>query len=270
MANRHARENSSGTALAKEPLSRRFSPIPGPRAASTPALVSTAASGLNAWLVIAVWPLFFGDAVTPTAIAVTSAPLLLLAAGLWTARRNASPWLLLLAFPWVLFAASALHPATALHRALTPIPLLAAVLSITLYGACAAWATTRPAAPPRQGDSSPLGHPSSPSVRPANPVLRRLVIAIALSGALAIALVAPVVGGRAALERDWGEAAARGAVLTAVVAATVGSVVIAVFLGPALRADDRRPRRSRRARRTQVVVMLLLTLLGAAAYSVIR
>jgi len=271
MAKLHVDQDSSGTAGAKVPLFRRYLAAAGSPGVPIPALWATLVSGLNAWLVIAAWPILFVDAVTTGVAAAASLPLPLLAAGVLLPRRApaTAPWLLLFAFPCSLFGAVALYPEAVEQRAFTPPALVVAVLSMLLYGASAAWAASR-TAPVRRSESRALDLISPSSGRPLNPRLRRLVIALALAGAFAIAVVAPTLGGLASLQRDWGEAATRGAVFTAVVGATLASVVVAVFLGPALRADYRRATLSRRARRIRVASMLFLSLLGALTYLVIR
>jgi hypothetical protein len=85
------------------------------------------------------------------------------------------------------------------------------------------------------------------------------------AGAVALTLLAPTLGGQAALEAAWGEAAAAGAVLAAVAGGALGVALVTVFLGAAYRAVPRSFAHATR-RPFRVLSAFLLALLGLGTY----
>lgn len=226
--------------------------------------------GVNAWLVTLVWPLGFRGELGAADIAAVAGPLALLGAGLFalgTQRHATATWILLCAFPAGLAAVLATRPDDWNRRAHDLPALAIEVLSLLAYAASAAVADVN-AAPFLRSRSTPLG--SEPwDLVPAPPrILRRALAGLACAGAFAIALVAPTLGGADAIERDWGNAAREGGVLTAVVGASVAVAVVTGFAGAlrARRADAPRPGDAR----FRVASALLLAFLGAVTWFAIR
>ncbi len=93
---------------------------------------------------------------------------------------------------------------------------------------------------------------------------RWLLLGVGAIGALALVAIAPAIGGRAAAERAWGDAAAEGALLAAVAGSALGTLVLSVFIGPALRAT--RPRMTPKPSMRRVLLALLVVASGAVAY----
>lgn len=116
-------------------------------------------------------------------------------------------------------------------------------------------------------ESHPLASAREPS--PPNGVrLRRVVIAIVLCGAFAIAVIAPLTPPYPALAAAWGDAAEAGAALTALVATAIAVSTVAVHLGATLRRAEPRPD-SARAHNQRIATLLLLTALGLITYFVV-
>ncbi len=232
----------------------------------------TSVLGVNAWLVIVLWPLAFEASPGLFDIALLLPPLVLLAAGVWQLRSRlpkgklTAQWLLLAAFPVSVVAVVASRPEPLNQTAHTPLALLLGVVSLAAYGAGSASATARSRVL-RHGDHQPLATAWQPDPLP-RPWLRGFVMAVTLVGALCIAVLAPSWNGFQALESAWGKAAREGGVLTAVVAAILATTVVVVFLGPALRKEPARVR-SAPERRRKVASLLLLSVVGGLTYWVI-
>jgi hypothetical protein len=217
--------------------------------------VRTAILGLNLWFAMLLWPL---DELPPShALVWGGAALAMLAVGVTLVaqtRASAASWLLLLAFP-VLLALALVNRAT---DAYDPLSLALVGLSLLAYGAVAA-SVTAPGA-------SAL--PYSGTVRTTfidgrtfTERTRWILVCIA---AVLIVVVAPTLGGRDTLEAAWGEAATEGALLTAVVAASIGGAVIASYTIGITRPPRRRTATDRRWR---VAALLLAAAVGALTYA---
>lgn len=201
-------------------------------------------------------------ALLPLGFGVAAYRLPLPRAGLWPAR-----WLLLAAYPAALGLGLALHPAAELERALPPLALAGTAIALGAYLAVALLALQ-----PERGalavQTYPLPDDPSSSARPKRRprILRALLVASMFAGAFAIAVIAPGWLPNAELQRAWGDAAAAGAVLTAVVGSALAVSVVGLFLGSALRLADAEPTPSAAERRLRVASMLFLSLLGGVVY----
>jgi hypothetical protein len=78
-----------------------------------------------------------------------------------------------------------------------------------------------------------------------------------------------MLGGVAQLERDFGEAAAAGGLLSAIVGGALGVAVLAVFLSQSLRDGPAPPSLSTRERVGRTLIFSLLALLGIITYFVV-
>lgn len=93
--------------------------------------------------------------------------------------------------------------------------------------------------------------------------------ALCVGGAVTMTVVAPMLGGLPALERDFGTAATTGGVLTALVGGALGISTVALFLGQAMR--DRAPLTPapRKTIWRRALLFAALAALGAATYRVL-
>ncbi len=203
--------------------------------------------GLNAWAVaLAIPVLHAAGGSTAARVAALLGPLVALALGVLALRggHRAAPSALLVGFPTAL--ALALGTRAELHGAdgHTPLTLVAATLSFVAWGAAAARAVGRPPRT-RVATREPLG-PRAEAVPGSGrrTAARRALLGITALGALAIVSVAPTLTGGGDAERAWGDAAAEGALLATVTGGALATLVLALFVGPALRAP-RGPRGTR-------------------------
>lgn len=95
---------------------------------------------------------------------------------------------------------------------------------------------------------------------------RRLVLGVAGLGAIALALVAPYLGGEGALFRAWGDAADAAGTLAAVVGGALGVLVLAAFIGPGLRAQRPPPVNRQRWR---IAMFTLVAVSGAVVHTLL-
>jgi hypothetical protein len=142
-------------------------------------------------------------------------------------------------------------------------------LSLCGYGAAAAASLDVPAQV-LSVTHAPLGTDSWDAVPPERGMRQRLFIALCVTGAGAIALVAPTLGGTSVIERAWGDAAGVGAVLSAVVAAALGIAVLAIYLPNALRARGASDQPPRADTTLRVAWFLFLAMLGAVTYFIVQ
>lgn len=223
--------------------------------------------GVNVWAVLLAIPLAYGPGPLDWARASALAlPLAVLAAGTLTLRRLSAGarWLLLAGFPSAVAVVMAARPELRALDAYPPLGLALGALSLAAFGGAAAFAIGRPRAT-RHTTRQPLASPPSPLPGAARRTLaRRLLLGGATVGALALVAVAPALGGRAGATRAWSDAAEQGALLASVVGSALATIVLGVFVGPALRANRARtePRTSGR----RVVLALLVVASGAVAY----
>jgi uncharacterized membrane protein YidH (DUF202 family) len=226
---------------------------------------------LNAWIATIGWvSLALHESAAEAGWSVSS--LLPLALGLLAQGFPAAPaarisgrWLLLCAYPVALVAVLAGHPEAALEQAHTPWSMLLAALALLAYLAGALLAC-----------SAPLALlPADVEAVDAEPVVthgprhaaRVGVSLVWITGALAIAVMAPLSPVFTDVERSWGDGAAAGAVLAAIVASALAITSIAVFLGSMLRMADAEHAVSGTETRNRVATLLFLALVGVVVYS---
>lgn len=224
--------------------------------------------GINAWAVLLAIPLAYAPGALGWARAATLAlPLAVLTAGTLTLRRLSAGagWLLLAGFPAALAAVMAARPELRALDAYPPLGLALGAVSLAAFGGAAAFAIGRPRST-RRTTRQPLASPPSPLPGAARrTVARRLLLGVATAGALALVAVAPALGGRTEATRAWSDAAEQGALLASVVGSALATILLGVFVGPALRANRARTEPRSSARR--VVLALLVVASGAVAYA---
>jgi hypothetical protein len=161
-------------------------------------------------------------------------------------------WLLIAVYPAVVAAVIAGRPELSGLDAFPPVGLALGAVSLAAFGGAAAAAVARPRAT-RQTTRQPLAAPPEPPPGAAKRAIARwLLLGAGAIGALVLVAIAPVLGGR-----------------TAVVAGSaLGTIVLSVFIGPALRASRARTTPRRSARR--VLLALVVVASGIAAYVVYR
>ncbi|MCB9635060.1 MAG: hypothetical protein H6721_23285 [Sandaracinus sp.] len=212
------------------------------------------ASGLIAWAVVLLVPLAVARP-RPTAWPVLVAVLVPLVAALPTWRREIVRRLLLLViYPCALATGVALSPRLADLDAHPPTMRLLGALAFLAFAASASVADPRPA-PPGLAIKSLSAVSGDPGLSRRARVRAWLVGAVTV-GALAIAVVAPAVGEDPSVTFGAASGPAAGT-LVAVLAALLGTVVVAGFVGPA----TRRRRGVVTARRAQRVGLYLLVVL---------
>lgn len=236
--------------------------------------VRTAVLGVNAWAVALFVPAIHGGTEGALALIEVIAPLAVLAAGVWALRggaaatpRRAATWGLLAAYPLALALGIVTRPELGALDSYSTPALVVAVLATVAYGAGAAAATARPDAF-RAATRKPLGGVAPVPDEPRRRWLRRLLLGAAALGALGLGAIAPSWGERADLERSFGEAAPEAALVAAVIGGALATAIIALFIGPSLRAArDRVPTRPQLTRRA--IGWLVAALGGIAVYWVI-
>lgn len=182
----------------------------------------------------------------------------------WLGWLRPLSWLT--AFPGTLAAACAVRPEhwNQLHYGTLGVPLL--WFTSGLYAVRAAAVSAEP---------SVRVHSTRSALTPATPPLatrdlrKQLFALLCAAGALAIAWLAPTLGGMAALERDFGDSAGSGGVLTAVVAGALAVAVLGVYMAEGLRDHGPAAPTSRRVRALRAIAFSLLALLGLGTYLVI-
>jgi hypothetical protein len=236
--------------------------------------------GLNLWTVALLWPWLTASPSTSGAgskdLAVALAclaPLLLGAGahGAFAQRLSPPPWiagaLWLAVYPAALAVALAVRPEALNQESLGPVALALLAVALCAYGASASAACVEKSAELNAAQSALGAEPWDAPESEQRP-LQRVIVAVLIGGAAAIAVVAPSVGGFAALETAWGDAALSGGVLTSVIGAALGVTAIGVFLGSGLRSEGENDgARGDRALRT--AWFLFLALFGAVTYFVV-
>jgi len=226
--------------------------------------------GLNAWIVINLWPVVFSanTQLWESYLLPTSPALLLIAIRNMQSRPIAARWILLAFFPISLIVPVVLRSEIDNQLAFTPVVLLFAALSLTAYFALTADALSSHVRY-RQSDYKPLGLPDTPINQPPRVRLRRSVVAIAFLGAFCIAAAGPALGGFRELKRHWGDASSQAGLLITLVASTLAVAVFLSFLAPVLKAGNaRRPERLEGKRR--LISALVLSLLGFLTFYLLR
>jgi hypothetical protein len=228
--------------------------------------------GTNLWALCVLWPALAGHgegAARPALETFSILPLVLGAGVIGRRLRWAQPLLLFGVFPLALAAALALRPEAMNTQLYGPLGTVLLALSLCGYGAAAAVSLDRGA------DLLPVAHVALgrdpwDAPPPERSRRQRAFVALCFAGAAGIALVAPTLGGASALERAWGDAAAVGGVLSAVVASALGVTVLAVYMAAGLRASSATERPPRGDVTLRVVWFLFLALLGAVTYLIVQ
>ncbi|MBK8172056.1 MAG: hypothetical protein IPK60_17165 [Sandaracinaceae bacterium] len=221
--------------------------------------------GLNAWAVVILIPSLHAEGIERAPLLVL--PLLaLIVVGVSIYRMwRAIPWVALVLFPCTIAGTIALEPRLRRGDAFSVYMLVAGVLSFAAYAAVAAIAAGR-RTQLRQTTEHALAQRAKHVVDRHRTTLRRGLLIFGAAVAVALIAVAPYVGVRRSLDDAWKDASAEGATLTALVAGILATLVIATFVGPALRAPRRRSSREKINRARRVVPLLLLVAVGVTAY----
>jgi hypothetical protein len=250
--------------------------VPAARAVERPpspaglgmARARVAVLGVNAWIVALLVPSLHLDGgfdrVLP--LLVTIVPLVVLAVALAIPHRGAARWGLLAGYPAAIAAALGFRSELAERDAHGTIGMVLAALSLLAFVAAAAHASSpHPAGAEVQTplERDPVAEPI------ARRWVRRALLAIAASGALALTLIAPTLASRRERVERWGEAADDATVLASVVAATVACVALGAIVGPALRAA--RPGSASPAQRQRrLAASMLLAVAAGVGWLVLR
>jgi hypothetical protein len=239
----------------------------GERAARSGALV-VLGLGINAWLSSALFVLLAAEPSART-YAVGASALVWLGLGAIAlvvrvrGGNTLARWLLLAVYPAALGIALTIgteRMRETAHGAFSMSLCAAALLAYLIAAALAC----KPQLQPLEVESHPLSNLRNEGPPGPTP-LRRIVIALVLVGAFAIAVIAPLSPPYPALAAAWGDAASdAGAALSALVASATAVSLVAVHLGAALRREARSE--PARVRQKRIVTLLLLTLLGFATY----
>lgn len=248
---------------------RAVTPGTAPHGAADPEGVRPVAL-LGATL-FAVWwllPTALGGTTRPwLAAAAALPPLALLAVGaraLRDGRPGPASWALLAGVPVALGGAqAAVFPTLAAPPGPGPGWVVTA-LALLAYGAAAARALAR-SGPARRGDRRPLEASEGAPARPPGTVPRRWLLGGATAGALALVLSPAATRDPESFAEAWGPAQTEAALLVAAVSTALGVSVLAVFVGPGLRASRERPP-SPAERRSRVARAITLAALGVLAW----
>jgi len=220
--------------------------------------------GANAWVVLAVLPSLLAEPRSPGHVLWLLLPLPPLAVGALLLSRSQvlAGWALLGGYPTLLAAAVAILPRLVVQSPYSTVGLVLGALSVVAYGAGTVFAVTRPYAL-RATTRRPLGSVAAIDEPGSRIWARRALLALATTGAVVLAVVVPALGGTASYEEAWGRAAPEAAVLTAVAGGALGTAVLALFIGPSLRAP-RTPDPTRRQVRRRVTALLVSVAIGVA------
>jgi hypothetical protein len=232
--------------------------------------------GLNPWVIGVLWPELTARGFRAAGLLGALACLLPLLLGGAAQPAFGNPlrlphWvagaLWLAIYPAALAAGIALRQDELAQQNLGPITLALLWLALCAYGAGAAQ-TCAPIAPELSATRATLGNEPWDAPEVERRGLQHVIVGLCIVGAAAIAVIAPALGGLAALEAAWGEAARAGGVLTAVVAAALAVATIGVFLGSGLRSDSTLDA-GRADAPLRAAWFLFLALLGAVTYLVV-
>jgi hypothetical protein len=247
-------------------------------ATSAPAargLVRVLVLGAQVWVLGCAWPLMDAGR-EPRALEYGLSLLCALALGagavgtLW-GRAEPLRWVravcFLFAFPTLLAATCAARPEHWNELHYSTLGLCTLWLALCVYGASAAALCTEPASR-LTGQLRSLDG-AAPAAAQQFGAARQLWACMCGAAAIALTLVAPTLGGPDDLEHAFGDAAASGGVLTAVVGGALGVSTLAIFVGQGLR-ERRRPRPAPgREIWRRTLLFLALAALGASTYWVI-
>jgi len=220
--------------------------------------------GANLWAVSALVPAALsGPRVTAWLLAMLPLPVLALAALALRRLPRIAPWLLLGAFPLSVAVVVSAMPSHTVDAPYPAMALFIVALALLAYGAAAAAASERPHWD-SHASSRPLPDTRVPKDATRRRRIRGVVLTLGAIGAFALAVVAPLAGGERALRASWGEGAPEAGVLSAVVAGSLATLMLAAFLGPSTRRRKHLP--SSRQRRTRVALLLMVVLTGAGVW----
>lgn len=182
--------------------------------------------------------------------------------GLCTVARPAARIALLAIYPVAIGLGVTWLPSMVQDPPHSTVGLVLGALSLLAYGAGAMLAVDRPKERPILGQK-PLGRVQPFEESRRRRFTRHALLAVSFLGAFLIGVVAPSLGGDAALREAWGPAAPEAGVLVAVTAGGIAAGGLALLLAPAMRAARARtPSRARVRRR--VGLLSLVVLAGAA------
>jgi hypothetical protein len=244
------------------------------RAAGPVEAIRALALGANVWAIMLLLPIVHGGVARELDALMVALPLLPLSVGAYAlaiggrpALRSVAVAMLLLGFPVTLAGALALRADLADRDVWGALGLSVGALSALAYGGVVAEACSRPIAL-RTSVAQSLTVAVVEGERPARTWLRRAVLGGSTLGALAIAVVAPSAGSRAALIATWGDAADEATVLASIVGTGAAALALAVLLGPGLRAP--RPSAGARARVWVVGIAIGVAIAASAGYALLR
>lgn len=239
------------------PIDRRSARVTGTERARVGLL------GLNAWGVVFLVPTLHLPEAGGWAWTAAVAAIAVLAAGLAAlGERTALSRVALLAlYPPALGLAIVASPELVEREVFDPLTVVLGAASLLAYAAVAARACAR--AEERKPSTWQPSGTRDPVVEPAaRRWMRRILLALAGLGGLAIVGVAPVWTDRATRAARWGEAQDDGAVLAIVVATVTAAFAIGAIVGPGLRAERRATTEATATRRR--LALALVVAAGAA------
>lgn len=249
---------------------RGVAPITVPPDAERGSRLRLGLLGVNAWIVAVVAPTSFVGYPGHGALVALLLPPTVLAVGVlaMTRRPERARWALLAGYPLSVATALGVQPALTERDAYGTLGLLVAALALLAFVAAAGHALrrglgTRPAHARPLGGQAPVGEPA------ARRLLRRALLGASAVTALALTLVAPTLEERRERARRWGEATDDATVLAIVTGTLVAVVMLALIVGPNLRAARARPPRAAQ-RRIRVATALFLALSAAAGWAALR
>lgn len=225
--------------------------------------------GLNAWAVLLLIPALHTDGMERPYLLVLPLLALAVVGAAWARAWSATPWLSFVVFPLAVACAIAFEPRLRLGESSPVALLVAGVGTFAAYLAVAAQSSLSRVAM-RTSAEFPLGQKSRTIPEGHRRSVRRALLAFGGLLSLALLAVAPYVGHRHGFDEAWRDATPEGATLTSLVASALATASLAVFIGPALRSDRRRPTNGKHSRTKRVVPLLLLVALGVTAFVMYR
>lgn len=217
--------------------------------------------GANAWVVAILVPSLHAGLGGVVSMLASVAPLPVLVLGVLAlpTRVARARWTLLAAYPAALGAVFAYRPELGQLGALG---VALASLSLLAFVAASAHAVGRDRGA-KTADTQPLAGKDPVFEPAARRFVRRALLGVSALGALAVTVLAPILGGRHERVARWGEAADDATVLAIVVGAIASAIALGALVGPTLRAT--RAAREPSTRRAARVATALVLATGAAA-----
>tara|TARA_B100001750_G_scaffold230519_1_gene227036 strand:- start:2218 stop:2982 length:765 start_codon:yes stop_codon:yes gene_type:complete len=221
--------------------------------------------GLDLWAVVLLVPaILAGDPVVAGASAATLTLLVVGATQLHRPRLGAA--LLLALYPAAILAGALWLDRRTSASPYPPVALVLGAMALLAHGAVSAQILGRPPVRADVRHRDMEAGDVDPAAR-GRAWRRRLALLVSALGALALALVAPFLGGDAELTTAWGSSAEAAGTLAAATGGTLGFTVLAVFVGPGLR-KQRPPPASRR--RWRVFLFLLVAASGVVVHTLLQ